>query len=567
MDKAIYDFINSPNTFDFIIRRTDYLDSFENDKNIMVSQTLKGRYDLCYTDISYLPEIQQILGTSFISSTSILLGIQDTLHLDTAGIIPVQYQPYLDLKGNGVIIGFVDTGIDFTQKIFRYEDGTSKILYIYDQSEKSENPPDGFYIGTEYSNEQINKALSLENPYDAVHQRDTSGHGTFLASVAAGRSDSYDFSGAAPDSEIIAVKLKKAREFYLNRYAISSDTNDVFESNAVILGVEYIVKKAKQLGKPVVICLGLGTNFGSHDGFSIFEEYLSSISNIRGVCICNAAGNECQTRHHMQGKIDKNIKSANIDVKVGTNGGNVYLTIWNSASDIMSASVRSPTGEIVGRLSARSGNTITQKLVLEPSVVSIEYFFPLEGSGDQLTVVRIYDATPGIWTVTVFGDYILNGVFDSWLPLVDFSSKGTEFLSPTPYGTITVPATMIGSISCGAYDHLNNSLYFQSSWGPTRSLAMAPDIIAPGVKITGYYPTGLGAMSGTSVSSAITAGACALLMQWGVILGNDPSLSTYQIKTYLIRGCTRNETMSYPNTQWGYGTLNLIQTFYRLREV
>lgn len=566
MDSNILKQIHSEDTVDFIVRRSDYISSLADKNDIIIAQTLSGRYDLCYTHKSNIQNVQKILGTSFISSTSILLGIQDTLHLDMAGITSLQYQPYLDLKGNNVLLAFVDTGIDYTQDIFRYEDGSSKIRYIYDQSIDCETPPEGFFIGTEYSSQQINEALKSDKPYDIVPHRDISGHGTFLASIAAGRHND-DFSGAAPDAEIIAVKLRKARKFYRERYAVPESQEYAFESSAVMVGVEYVMKKAKQLGRPVVICLGLGSNSGSHDGFSIFEEYLSGISNIRGVCICTAAGNECQSRHHMQGQITKNEKTSNIDIKVGNDDGNIYLTLWNSASDKMSVAVHSPTGEVIGRVPARSGLTITEKLVLEPAIVTIEYHFPVEGSSDQLTVIKILNATPGIWTVTVYADILLNGIFDAWLPLTGFCSKETEFLSATPYSTITVPATMIGAISCGAYDHLNNSLYFQSSWGPTRSLIMSPEIIAPGVNIGGYYPTGYGAMSGTSVAAAITAGACALLMQWGIVQENDTALSTYQIKAYLIKGCSRYETMSYPNTQWGYGTLNLLQTFHRMREM
>lgn len=566
MNKEDLDFIHSDNAVDFIVRRSSYSNGFGNDSNIIIAQTIGGRYDLCYTEKNNIHNVQKMLGTSFISSASILLGIQDDLHLEMAGITPVQYQPYLNLMGRGVILGFVDTGIDYTQEVFRYEDGSSKILYIYDQSQDCENPPEGFIIGTEYTNQQINEALLSDAPLNIVPQRDTSGHGTFLASIAAGRI-TENFSGAAPNCDIIAVKLRKARSYYLDRYAIPKDQENVFESSAVMTGVEYIIKKSRQLGRPVVICLGLGSNSGSHDGFSIFEEYLSGVSNLRGVCICTAAGNECQARHHMQGKVTQNEKTANIDIKVGSNDGNIYMNIWSSASDKLSASVRSPTGEVIGRVPARSGLSITEKLILEPAEVTIEYYFPVEGSSDQLTVIKAVNATPGIWTVTVYGDMILNGTFDAWLPLSGFCEKETEFLSATPYSTVTVPATMIGAISCGAYDHLNNSLYYQSSWGPTRSLIMAPEIIAPGVNIGGYYPIGYGAMSGTSTAAAITAGACALLMQWGIIHKNDISMSTYQIKAYLIRGCSRNEAMSYPNTQWGYGTLNLINTFHQLREV
>ena len=562
------DFVYSENSFDFIVRRSEYIGNFAGDKNILFAQTIGGMYDLCYTDREYLPEIRKILGTNFIGSVSVLLGLQDTFHLDSAGITQIQYQPYLGLRGSGVIMGFIDTGIDYTLDIFRYEDGSSRIISIYDQSEKNYPPPEGFILGAEYDRAVINAALASGSPYDIVPVRDDSGHGTFLASVAAGRSRDYsdDFSGAAPDCEIIAVKLRKARDFYIERYAVSGDTENIYESNAVMLGAEYIINKARSLGRPVVICIGLGSNSGSHDGFGIFEEYLTEISRIRGVCICVSAGNECQARHHTQGLISEG-DTRSIDIKVGGSRGNIYMNMWNHASDKLSVSVRSPTGEVVGRVPARSNLTITEKMVLEPSEVSIEYYYPTEGSGDQLTVIRVLQATPGIWSVTVYGDMVISGIYDAWLPVSGFLPKETEFLSADPYGTITVPAAAQGVICCGAYDHLNNSLYFRSSWGPVRTGRTAPDLTAPGVNITGYYPAGRGTMSGTSAAAAVTAGAAALLMQWGIVLRNDPSMSTYQIKTYLIRGCGRNENMIYPNDQWGYGTLDLLKSFYRLREM
>ncbi len=566
MTQEQFDFLYSENTLDFIVRRSDFINNLTARDDIYVSMTLAGRYDLCYTNINNIQEIINLLGSSYISSASILLGLLDTIHLDAAAITPVQVQPYLDLKGRGVAIGIVDTGIDYTQDVFRYEDGTSKILSIYDQTIKSYNPPGDFPIGEEYTNEQINAALRSQNPYEIVPHRDDSGHGTFLASVAAGRIIG-DYSGAAPDSSLIVVKVRKVRQYYLDRYAVPKDLEYAFGSISVMVGVEYIVRKAQQLGMPVVICIGLGSNYGSHDGFSLFEEYLAGVSNLRGVCICTAAGNEVQARHHLQKTMSQLNKVENIDIKVGESNGNIYMSLWNSVSDRMSVGIISPTGEIISRVPSRSGYTFTQRLVLEPSTVSVEYYFPVEGSSDQLTIVKVLNATPGIWTIKVYGDIVLSGVFDAWLPLTGFISEETEFLDATPYGTVTVPATAFGAICCGAYDHLNNSLFSGSSWGPTRSMALVPTLVAPGVDISGFYPTGFGTMSGTSVATAITAGASALLMQWGIVQGNDISLSTYQIRAYLIRGCSRVESISYPNTQWGYGRLNLLQTFNRLREV
>ncbi len=94
-----------------------------------------------------------------------------------------------------------------------------------------------------------------------------------------------------------------------------------------------------------------------------------------------------------------------------------------------------------------------------------------------------------------------------------------------------------------------------------------PDLVAPGYQIGGFYPTGYGYMNGTSVATAITAGAAALLMQWGIVEGNDYGFCTPLIAAFLIRGCTRIESREYPNSQWGYGMLNLLQSFFYMGEL
>lgn len=564
-ENELYDFINDPNTVDFVVRQDEYFNEYIKDRpEIVITQLLSGRYVIGYITSDKVQSLFDDFGSGVIGTRPLILGLLDRANLEAAGIIQVQEQPFLDLRGSGVLIGIVDTGIDYTNKSFIYEDGTSKIQAIYDQSIVSE-PPQEFFIGTEYTNEQINEALRSENPFDIVPSKDTVGHGTFLASVAAGRETDENI-GAAPDSELIVVKLKTARDYYRKRFLIPPDQENAYESTAVMIGIEYILKKAQELNRPVAICLGIGTNMGSHDGLSLFEEYLSNIANIRGVCLCTAAGNESEARHHTQGVVKKAEDSVPVEIKVGENAGNIYMSIWNGASDRMSVSIRSPTGELVGRIPAKTGTFYEAKLVLEKSKVTIEYYFPVIGSGAQITVVKIYDATPGIWTVSVYGEIVLDGTFHTWLPITGFVSPNVEFLSPIPNYTIVVPATSTGPITVGAYNSENNSLYSKSSWGPTRLPMLSPDFVAPGVNVGGEYPIGYGTMSGTSVSSAITTGACALLLQWGIVENNDPSMSTYQARAYLIRGCDREENIEYPNTQWGFGTLNLLRTFELMRE-
>lgn len=567
LDPEVAAFINHPDTIDFITLQSEVLmGPLKDNPNVFFTQALLGRYLVGYTNRQNIGLIIENLGGSYISSIPYVVGLLDIRTLEEAGIIQVQQNPYLDLKGRGVLIGFVDTGIDYTQDIFIYEDGTSKIQYIYDQTGIGD-PPQGFFVGSEYNNEQINEALRAENPYDVVPQQDTVGHGTFLASLAAGRDNGQGFMGAAPDAELIVVKLRPARAYFRERYLVPPEQENAFDSSGVMLGIEYILTKARELNRPVVIVIGVGTNLGGHDGFGLFEQYISEVAGLRGVCVCVAAGNENQEGHHMENTLTTTGEQQSIELRVGEDAGNIYISIWSSASDRISVAVRSPTGELVGFLPARSGAVLDSRLILEQAGVSISYFFPVEGSGSQLSIVRIFNATPGIWTILVRGDIVLNGNYHAWLPITGFVSPTVEFLTPSPYTTVVVPATSFGVISCGAYNSTTDSLFIHSSWGPSRLPLLTMDLVAPGVNVGGIYPTGPGVMSGTSVACATTAGACALLLQWGIVDGNDIAMSTFQARAYLIRGCVRNENISYPNPQWGYGRLNLLQTFYLMRQL
>lgn len=411
IDPELAQFIDDPDTMDFIIRKNEYLLSFfQNNPDVVLTQTLGDVYQVGYVNRKKVSTIVEYLEEAFLNFESYVCGLLGTESLEAAGIYQVQQQPYLNLKGRGVLIGFVDTGIDYTNEVFRYEDGTSKIQYIYDQTVRG-NTPEGFFSGTEYTNTQINAALKAQNPYDIVPQKDVSGHGTFLASVAAGRETASGFVGAAPDSELIAVKLRKARPFYLDRYLVPPEQEYAYETIDIMIGIEYIIKKARELNRPLVICLALGTTFGGHDGTSILEEYLTDISNLRGVCVCTAVGNESQARHHFQGLLKAKYEEQNIDVRVGDNAGSFLIAIRNSAADRISVSVRSPTGELVGRIPARSGLSIETGLVLEKAKVTVEYYYPAETSGDQVTVVSTRNATPGTWTIIVHGDIVLDGTY------------------------------------------------------------------------------------------------------------------------------------------------------------
>ena len=558
------DFIYAPDTVALIFDSdvASYMRQ-EEEPYILMGKQLAGGYFIIYVNEG---DVNRVI-TSFASFTGSVFpftfGLLGEAELNAAGIRQVHQQPFLDLQGNGVLLGFVSTGIDYTQNAFRYEDGTSKIQYIWDQSIKGKNP-DGYLYGSEYNNSVINEALHSQNPYEVVPHRDTVGHGTFLASVAASR-EPGQYIGAAPESEIIMVKIKKARPFNYQRHLIPKKQENAFASDDFMMGVQYILDKSKELGRPVAICVTLGTSLGSHDGFTRVETYLSRVSGITGVAVCIAAGNEGNTKRHTHGRIASTGGIQNVELRASDKQEDIYVQLLNFPSDRMSVSVTSPTGEHVNRVPARSELSYMHKLVLERSTVIIEYLFPIEASGTQVTRIKLLSATPGIWRISVHGDFILDGTYHAWLPITGFISPETIFLTPTPNYTVVTPATAMGPIACGAYSSHDNSLYAASSWGPTRLPAMKPDLVAPGMDVAGILPTGYGKMSGTSVAAAITAGASALLLQWGIVNQNDLLIDSYRVRAALIAGCERDSINEYPNYQWGYGKLNLFNTFRSLR--
>ena len=540
-----------------LVRNTPYM---------RIGKQVRGEYAVLYADSTRYNDLLKVLGTSHAEMIPDAMGLLGRPALEAANIAQVQHQPYLDLRGRGVLVGVIDTGIDYTKKAFQHEDGSSKVRYIWDQTLDSGTAPAGFSFGSEYTNEQINKALQSDAPLRGVPSMDTVGHGTFLAAVAAAKNDN-EFAGAAPDSELIVVKLRRLHKFFYHEFLIPDSQENVYSSADVMLAIDYMLDRAHELKMPIAICLGLGSNMGGHDGFTILEQYISSVSNISGVCICAAAGNESNAGHHMVGKIDKVGGSYDVQIRVPENANSFLAFFIVEPTDRMTVTVKSPTNEVIPRSVARSGIVTETKLTLEKSTVREIYYFPIAETGVEHISVAFVDPTPGIWTITLHGEIIIDGKFHGWMHLTNLITEGIEFITPEPYNTVVTPGTSPGCITCGAYNHEDNSLYINSSWGPTRNAQVKPDLVAPGVDILGVYPMGSGKMTGTSVAAGITAGACALLLQWGIVDKNDVSLNTYRIKSHLIRGAKREENLEYPNARWGYGRLDLYHTFEQFRNL
>lgn len=484
--------------------------------------------------------------------------------LIASGITQVQ-RPPLNLTGQGVILCFIDTGIDYRDPAFLDENGNSRILALWDQTIQTGTPPDGLKYGSEYRREDINRALRSEDPYSIVPSLDTNGHGSVLAGVAAGSlvRQGSPYIGAAPNADIVVVKLKECKQYLRNFYLVP-DGVPAYQENDIMLGIKYAQSFVRLFERPVVICLGLGTNQGDHAGSSSLSRYLSSyaIRRSRAAIVCG--GNEGNAAHHYHGMLNELTSEGSFrDVEIRVSEGclGFWLEIWGTLPDAFNLSLRTPGGENIPELRLGLQQSITYSLIYEKSRVTIDSTLVEENSGEELILVRIQDPTPGIWTfrISAIGN-LHNGSFHMWLPITEFLSAPVYFLNPDPSMTLTEPSMAPEVMSVSTYNAENNSFYAESGRGFGRTGQIRPDLSAPGVNVS----TIRGRRTGSSLAAAITAGAVAQFFQWAVIEGNNRLAESREIRSYFIRGAVRTPGLSYPNREWGYGRLNLEETFQAL---
>lgn len=472
-------------------------------------------------------------------------------------------------RGNppcSICINLTQAGIDYTNPAFRDNEGNSRILAIWDQTIQTGTPPKGFLYGTEYTREDINRALQSDNPYDIVPSRDENGHGSAMAGVAAGSrvGNGLSYFGAAPEADIVVVKLKECKP-YLREFFIVPPEVPAYQENDIMLAAQYADSFVNMFYRPVVIVLGLGTNYGDHAGNAALPRYLDFLAGQRSRAVVVCGGNEGNAGHHFQGNLENrgsnNTDSTDVEIRVGEDSRGFMLELWGNVPDVLTVSVRSPGGETIPpvRLGIQGG--ITYGFVYERTRITIIGSLVEAASGEELIQMRIVEPTPGIWTFRVqsVGE-VHNGTFHLWLPITQFLNTQAAFLSPTPYITLTNPAMAGDVISVSTYDDANNSFYINSGRGFTRTGIAKPDFAAPGVDVS----TIRGKETGSSLAAAITAGAVAQFMQWAVVDGNNVMVESREIKNYFIRGADRSAETIYPNREWGYGRLNIVGTFNAL---
>lgn len=490
----------------------------------------------------------------------------DTESLNASGISRLQNHPYLNLSGRGTAIAVIDSGIDYTLPEFQNSDGSTRIAFLWDQQSTSGIPPAGFGYGAEYTSADINRALESDSPLETVPSSDDNGHGTFLAGIAAGgERQNENFLGAAPGATLIVVRLKPAKKYLRELFVIPPDA-DVYQENDIMLAVRYALECALKLNNlPLSICIGLGSSSGSHFGTSPLAQYLNNVGRAFRTFVCIAAGNEGNSRHHYMGLNTPGTGADVAELRVAANEPGFTLELWGTALNPYRITLQSPSGESAEIIPSRFNSAQTVRFIFTGSVIYITAF-PLEGqSGNQAVVFRFLSPEPGIWRFLVETQNITPLTYNMWLPVGNLIQEETYFLRSTPNETITGPGDSEAPLTVSAYDYRNNSLYLEASRGFTPSQLIKPELTAPGVDLIGPLPGGrFTTRSGTSLAAAHTAGAASLFMEWAVIQGNTPSINGLAVKNALIRSARRNPDLTYPNREWGYGILDLYNTFSSL---
>lgn len=495
-------------------------------------------------------------------------SLLDMEALEDAGITAVQNYPTLKLLGENVMIGFVDTGINYSNPIFFDSEGKTRIVGIWDQTIQTGTPPEGLEYGSAYTEEEINRALRAENPLDIVPSEDLHGHGTFLASVAAGGADlEQQFLGAAPAASIAVVKLKEAKKYLKDFYAIREDAL-CYQENDIMLGLKYLNHLAQQRKMPLVICIALGTNFGGHNGTTPLSLILDFYSRVLNRSVVIGTGNEAAKRHHYYHRFADRNSTSSAEIRVG-NGVTGFVTeLWSALPNVVTLSITSPSGERTRQVSLRQGYRYHFVFTFERTEVDVEYRLFLENNDSQLIFMRFHNPAPGIWRINVEPIQMSEGEYHMWLPMEEFLSGEVYFLEANPDNTLTEPGTSRHAMTVAYYNSDDNAVDINSGRGYTRDGIIKPDFAAPGVNITGAgIQKNFVTRSSSSAATGITAGAVALLLEWIMQQPGARGVSASQIRTIIVLGANRQPQAEYPNEEWGYGTMDLYRSLDTLRQL
>ena len=448
-----------------------------------------------------------------------------------------QLSPNYEVSGEGVLVGFIDSGIDYTHPAFMNSAGTTRIEYIYDLSTG----------GNIYNKQMIDEAIKAPNPYSIVPSTDSTGHGTHVAGIAcAGGKINQMYRGAAPNASIAMVKAARGVAVL---------------SSQIMQGIKFLLDKSKELNMPLVINISLSTNDGAHNGSSLLEQYIRTVANLERVSIVIAAGNEGDAGHHIGRELAKTQRET---FNIASDERSIVMNLYKSILPNISINIINPTGQSSGAVTIQEG-------YIQGGIGRDRYDIYASGAKpfELNSEIKIILSTrnefllTGVWTleINILNEY--TGQYSIWLPVIEGLNPGTKFLEPNQFNTLGIPATVDNIIAVGSYNYRTNNLSSFSGRGDLSwQGVIRPDLTAPGEDIAGPVPNGgYDNKTGTSMATPQVAGICALMMQWGIVKGNDPYLFGQRLKYYLIRGAKRRRTdVTYPNPSWGYGEVCVFES-------
>lgn len=543
------------NTWELIVKYSGSLERIREELNVSIVELL-NEYAVITIPESQIDRLSDFEEIEFIEKPKRLF--YEVIEGRRASCINPLQTPDVNLFGEGVLIGVIDSGIDYSHPDFRNEDGTTRIAALWDQTIRG-NPPAGYDIGTLYTRDQINEALQVPMPQrmEIVPSTDISGHGTHVAGIAAGngRASNGLYRGVASKSELVVVKL-------------GTSVGDSFPRTTQLMqGIDYVIRYAIESGRPMAINISFGNNYGSHTGRTLLESYINDVANLWKTSIVIGTGNEGASGNHAQGILTMGTNQL-VEIAVSEFEFSLNIQIWKNYFDHFDISIIAPNGTRVGPIPRILGK---QQFTIGQTGILLYYGDPTPYNPQQEIYIELIPTNryinAGVWGIELVPRRIVVGNYDMWLPAGGVKNPGTRFLLSSEYTTLTVPSTAVRAISVGAYNAYTDSYAPFSGRGFTRNMEIKPDLVAPGVNINSCSPGGgYTVRSGTSMATPFVTGSAALLMQWGIVRGNDPFLYGEKVKAYLINGARhlRIENV-YPNRTLGYGALCLESTFDNIR--
>lgn len=552
--------------WELIIRYTGSLSQVRDELGISIEELLGG-YAIVRIPQYLIGRLSDYPQINYIEKPKSL--ILDQMVGITASCINSLRLPDYSLKGKGVLVACLDSGVDYSHPDFRNMDGTTRIVTMWDQTVPG-NPPEGFDTGSVYSAKDINRALGIEyevdtgfreregdslwtvseNASDILPEFDSSGHGTAVLGIMAGNGNASEgeIVGVAPEADIIVVKLGSPSQTGFPR------------TTQLMAAIDYAIRYAIEVNKPLAINISFGNNYGAHNGDSMLERYMDTVSGLYKVSIVAGTGNDGITARHVAGRLETRRDSA-IEIYVGDYVNSFNLQIWKYYLDDFDIELETPTGRRIGPFSPYAS---VQNYTLPRENIAVYYSEPTPYNQEQEVYIswipRGEYITAGIWKVHLRPREVIAGDYAMWLPVAGSTSAEVSFVNPSIFNTLVIPSTARYVISVSAYDSRSDTFANFSGRGPNPEQGLAqrivkPDLAAPGVGInTTGVGGGYGEFSGTSFAAPFVTGAAALLMEYGIVNGNDPYLYGEKVRASLIRGARKlpfQERQPSPLVGWG----------------